>query len=115
MNSIGDDCNELKKQYDACFNNWFSERFLKGETDDSVCAPIFKVYQECVKVSSSMKNPLWPHADNIITPTQRAMREQKIELREIETDYTTASEFDNNNNSSTTGNSGKSQGSQNKS
>ncbi|XP_030563891.1 TP53-regulated inhibitor of apoptosis 1-like [Drosophila novamexicana] len=76
MNSIGDDCNELKKQYDACFNNWFSERFLKGETDDSVCAPIFKVYQECVK---------------------RAMREQKIELREIETDYSTGTEYDNNN------------------
>ncbi|EDW61054.2 TP53-regulated inhibitor of apoptosis 1 [Drosophila virilis] len=79
MNSIGDDCNELKKQYDACFNNWFSERFLKGETDDSVCAPIFKVYQECVK---------------------RAMREQKIELREIETDYSTGTEYDNNNTAS---------------
>lgn len=51
MNSIGEDCNELKKQYDACFNNWFSERFLKGDTDDSACAPIFKVYQECVKVN----------------------------------------------------------------
>ncbi|KAH8299883.1 hypothetical protein KR044_007277 [Drosophila immigrans] len=76
MNSIGDDCNELKKQYDACFNNWFSERFLKGQTDDSACAPIFKVYQECVK---------------------RAMREQKIELREVETDYTTTTDYDNNN------------------
>lgn len=43
---------------------------------------------------------------------QRAMREQKIELREIESDYTTASEFDNN---SATGSSGKPQGSQNKS
>ncbi|KAH8277917.1 hypothetical protein KR018_010339 [Drosophila ironensis] len=74
MNSIGEDCNELKKQYDACFNSWFSERFLKGQTDDSACAPIFRIYQECVK---------------------RAMREQKIELREIETDYTTASEYEN--------------------
>ena len=50
MNSIGDDCLELKKQYDACFNVWFSEKFLKGGTDDSMCAPIFKIYQECVKV-----------------------------------------------------------------
>ncbi|XP_034654257.1 TP53-regulated inhibitor of apoptosis 1-like isoform X2 [Drosophila subobscura] len=52
MNSIGEDCNELKKQYDACFNGWFSERFLKGHTDESACAPIFRVYQDCVKVGT---------------------------------------------------------------
>jgi len=40
MSSVGEDCNELKQQYDACFNSWFSERFLKGQTDDSACAPI---------------------------------------------------------------------------
>lgn len=51
MNSIGEECTELKKKYDDCFNNWFSERFLKGDHDDSVCSSIFKVYQECVKVS----------------------------------------------------------------
>ena len=50
MNSLGDDCNELKRKYDECFNLWFSDRFLKGDNDDSMCAPIFKVYQECVKV-----------------------------------------------------------------
>ncbi|XP_068144629.1 TP53-regulated inhibitor of apoptosis 1-like [Drosophila tropicalis] len=87
MNSIGEDCNDLKKQYDACFNSWFSGSFLKGQTDDSACAPIFKIYQECVK---------------------RAMREQKIELREIETDYTTGGEYDNNNSSSSSTGSNKS-------
>lgn len=50
MNSIGEECTELKKKYDDCFNTWFSERFLKGDHDDSVCSSIFKVYQECVKV-----------------------------------------------------------------
>ncbi|XP_011180179.1 TP53-regulated inhibitor of apoptosis 1-like [Zeugodacus cucurbitae] len=68
MNSLGDDCTELKKQYDACFNSWFSEHFLKGRHDDSLCAPIFKIYQDCVK---------------------RAMREQKIELREIDSEINT--------------------------
>ncbi|KAI8123612.1 hypothetical protein FF38_09771 [Lucilia cuprina] len=72
MNSLGDDCNELKRKYDECFNLWFSERFLKGDNDDSMCAPIFKVYQECVK---------------------KAMQEQKIELREIEADYSTGAEY----------------------
>jgi TRIAP1/MDM35 family protein len=72
MNSIGENCNELKTKYDACFNQWFSEKFLKGKTgelkssktyllrierkklliiDDSVCKPLFKVYQECLNVS----------------------------------------------------------------
>lgn len=51
MNSIGEECTELKKKYDDCFNSWFSERFLKGDTDDSMCAGIFKVYQDCVKVN----------------------------------------------------------------
>ena len=52
MNSIGEACNDLKRDYDACFNTWFSEYFLKGHTNDSMCAPLFKVYQECVKVSA---------------------------------------------------------------
>ena len=50
MNSVGEECQELKQSYDACFNVWFSEKFLRGETKDE-CAPMFKVYQECVKVN----------------------------------------------------------------
>lgn len=55
MDSIGSECNELKNKYDQCFNQWFSERFLKGDTDDSVCSPVFKVYQQCVKVRKIIK------------------------------------------------------------
>jgi TRIAP1/MDM35 family protein len=57
MNSIGENCNELKKQYDHCFLTWFSERFLKGDANDEICAPYFKVYQQCVKV--------YPYCDNL--------------------------------------------------
>lgn len=49
MNSLGADCNELKKSYDSCFNVWFAEKFLKGDRSDDMCKPIFLVYQECVK------------------------------------------------------------------
>lgn len=52
MNSIGENCNELKSKYDACFNAWFSEKFLKGHTDDAVCKPLFLSYQKCVQVNS---------------------------------------------------------------
>ncbi|XP_076272910.1 TP53-regulated inhibitor of apoptosis 1-like [Rhynchophorus ferrugineus] len=56
MNSIGEACNDLKKEYDDCFNSWFSEHFLKGRTNDSVCAPLFKVYQHCVKKAMKEHN-----------------------------------------------------------
>ncbi|XP_056636440.1 TP53-regulated inhibitor of apoptosis 1-like [Diorhabda carinulata] len=65
MNSIGEACNDLKKEYDACFNTWFSEHFLRGSTNDSMCAPLFKVYQQCVK---------------------KAMKDQKIDLQEVSAD-----------------------------
>ncbi|KAK4872891.1 hypothetical protein RN001_014920 [Aquatica leii] len=65
MNSIGEQCKKFKDDYDACFNAWFSDKFLKGETNNSLCEPLFKVYQECVK---------------------KVMKEQNIELQEIEKD-----------------------------
>ncbi|XP_072391956.1 TP53-regulated inhibitor of apoptosis 1-like [Diabrotica undecimpunctata] len=65
MNSIGEACNDLKKEYDACFNSWFSDHFLRGSNNDSMCAPLFKVYQQCVK---------------------KAMKDQKIDLQEVSAD-----------------------------
>ena len=52
MNSIGKECNELKAKYDECFQVWFSEKFLKGDTNEDMCKPIFGVYKECVRVSN---------------------------------------------------------------
>ncbi len=55
MNSIGKECNELKAKYDECFQVWFSEKFLKGDTNEDMCKPIFGVYKECVRVSQIRK------------------------------------------------------------
>jgi len=52
MNSLGRECNELKGKYDACFNVWFSEKFLKGDTNDDMCKPLFIVYRDCVRVKT---------------------------------------------------------------
>ncbi|XP_041348785.1 TP53-regulated inhibitor of apoptosis 1-like [Gigantopelta aegis] len=62
MNSVGEECQDLKHKYDECFNKWFSEKFLKGSKEDT-CAPLFKVYQKCVK---------------------KAIQEKKFDLYEIE-------------------------------
>ena len=48
MNSISKDCQELKEKYDACFNDWFRDRFLKGLSGDP-CSELFTSYQACVK------------------------------------------------------------------
>jgi len=74
MQSIGPECNELKKTYDACFNQWFSENFLKGDTNDA-CAPIFKVYQECVKKVLREKGMQLPDMDEEILST---LKEKKV-------------------------------------
>lgn len=43
-------CRNLKEEYDACFNYWFAEKFLKGDHNDSMCAQLLKTYTECVQV-----------------------------------------------------------------
>jgi len=34
MNSLSNKCQEAKEKYDQCFNNWFAERYLKGNKID---------------------------------------------------------------------------------
>ncbi|KAJ6659041.1 hypothetical protein lerEdw1_019343 [Lerista edwardsae] len=54
MNSVGEACTELKREYDQCFNRWFAEKFLKGEgggAGGDPCLQLFKRYQLCVQAS----------------------------------------------------------------
>jgi TRIAP1/MDM35 family protein len=50
MDSIGKECTPLKHEYDACFNKWYSERFLKGDVTPE-CDALFTTYKACVTVS----------------------------------------------------------------
>ena len=52
MNSIGPECNDLKKEYDACFNVWYSESYLKGDHKSDPCSELLKSYRTCVLVKS---------------------------------------------------------------
>jgi TRIAP1/MDM35 family protein len=47
MSSINKECNNLKQKYDACFNEWYTEKYLKGHITEP-CVELFKVYKECV-------------------------------------------------------------------
>ncbi|CAF0710925.1 unnamed protein product [Brachionus calyciflorus] len=60
MNSLSKKCQEAKEQYDACFNKWFSEKYLKGNVDDKECEQLFKIYQKCIKEAvTEHKIELW--------------------------------------------------------
>ncbi|ODM98092.1 TP53-regulated inhibitor of apoptosis 1-B [Orchesella cincta] len=56
MNSIADECNDLKKAYDDCFNAWFSEKFLKGDRNLSKCDALLHLYTGCVKNAMKAKS-----------------------------------------------------------
>lgn len=49
MNSVGEACTELKREYDQCFNRWFAEKFLKGDRSGDPCTESFRKYQHCVQ------------------------------------------------------------------
>ena len=59
MDSIGKECNPLKHEYDACFNKWYAEKFLKGQwtaADGEPCAELFHKYRGCVMKTLKEKN-----------------------------------------------------------
>jgi len=48
MESLGRECTELKRKYDACFNTWYSEKFLKGDIQPE-CEDLFEEYRACIQ------------------------------------------------------------------
>jgi TRIAP1/MDM35 family protein len=59
MNSFAPECTKAKKEYDNCFNNWYSEKFLKGESMENECADLWHEYEDCVKVSREREKAAW--------------------------------------------------------
>ncbi|XP_068220932.1 TP53-regulated inhibitor of apoptosis 1-like isoform X2 [Palaemon carinicauda] len=71
MNSVGEECSDLKHSYDKCFNKWFAEKFLKGLSSEDDCKNIFTSYQSCVK---------------------KVLKSQNINIAEVEKDVLGTSE-----------------------
>ncbi len=59
MSSISPSCQTLKDEYDACFNSWFTEHYLKGDTTADMCTNLFKKYQVCIKVRKNYLNNIY--------------------------------------------------------
>ncbi|TPX64120.1 hypothetical protein SpCBS45565_g06085 [Spizellomyces sp. 'palustris'] len=65
MTSISPDCNDLKKQYDDCFNKWYANKFLQGDTTPE-CEDLFKLYRACIWRAIKEKN-----LDQLISDAQK--------------------------------------------
>uniref|UniRef100_A0A915J4V5 Neurotransmitter-gated ion-channel ligand-binding domain-containing protein n=1 Tax=Romanomermis culicivorax TaxID=13658 RepID=A0A915J4V5_ROMCU len=67
MSSISPQCNEMKHQYDDCFHEWFTDKFLTGQakSDDDPCEKLLQVYKDCV---------------------HKALKEHKINMESVEKD-----------------------------
>lgn len=46
--SFAPECTELKHKYDHCFNQWYSEKFLKGKGIHNECEDFWEDYNECI-------------------------------------------------------------------
>ncbi|XP_031831387.1 TP53-regulated inhibitor of apoptosis 1 isoform X1 [Nomia melanderi] len=69
MNSIAESCNQVKKEYDNCFKLWFSQKFMKGDFDDSMCSNYFKQYNQCLQQAMKDQNINLDDVD--VTPLKR--------------------------------------------
>ncbi|KAL1973140.1 hypothetical protein VTN31DRAFT_6682 [Thermomyces dupontii] len=45
--SLAPECNNIKEKYDTCFLKWYSEKYLRGITDDE-CGALFTEYNKCL-------------------------------------------------------------------
>jgi TRIAP1/MDM35 family protein len=50
MESIDPECSKLKQKYEACFYQWYSERYLTGTSREDECHPLFLEYRKCLEV-----------------------------------------------------------------
>jgi TRIAP1/MDM35 family protein len=84
MQSIGEQCTELKKRYEECFHVWYSEKFLKGigTHEEDPCKNLLREYQVCILDTLKQKNltgPLKEHGHDIDLMAESLKRQEKKE------------------------------------
>eukprot|EP00049_Salpingoeca_infusionum_P001248 m.46683 g.46683 ORF g.46683 m.46683 type:complete len:120 (-) comp10933_c0_seq5:157-516(-) len=52
MPSVAEECTQAKHEYERCFNQWYTNEFIKGSKKDP-CSHLLKAYNKCLKVSHS--------------------------------------------------------------
>ncbi|ODQ78953.1 hypothetical protein BABINDRAFT_146122 [Babjeviella inositovora NRRL Y-12698] len=49
--SFAPECDEKKATYDACFNSWYTEKFLAGKSITNECEELWHEYKECIDIA----------------------------------------------------------------
>lgn len=49
--SFAEECTPLKKEYDTCFNDWYLNKFLKGQSLHNECEDLWNNYITCVNTA----------------------------------------------------------------
>ncbi|EPY49463.1 distribution and morphology protein Mdm35 [Schizosaccharomyces cryophilus OY26] len=46
--SFSEECTPAKQKYDTCFNDWYVNKFLKGDIRNRDCDDLFLEYKQCL-------------------------------------------------------------------
>ncbi|VVT47482.1 uncharacterized protein SAPINGB_P001733 [Magnusiomyces paraingens] len=53
--SFAPECTDAKKAYDNCFNEWYSEKFLKAKSVTNECEDTWREYESCIHTALEKK------------------------------------------------------------
>lgn len=73
--SFAPECTEGKNKYDECFNEWYTEKFLKGKSIQNECTELWDDYITCVNAALA-KQKVKPMLD-------KAREDQPFTLEEM--------------------------------
>lgn len=71
----GPECTKLKKEYDECFNDWYTNGFLNAKSNTNECEDLFIDYKECVMKALKQKE--------ILPLLEQARKESPFEAGEL--------------------------------
>ena len=72
------ECDAVKSRYHECFIDWYTIRFLSGDTSPSPCEKDLAAYTRCVEAMVKTKDLAGPLAEATARDRAARMREQEV-------------------------------------
>ena len=76
MESLAKNCTSLKQEYDECFQDWYSNKFLNGITEND-CKEKFEKYNNCLIVNLKIYNQHELKQRNLLETLQNIKNDNK--------------------------------------
>lgn len=81
--SFAPECTPAKKEYDDCFNKWYTKKFLKGKSIENECTEFWDNYIECININLA-KQGIKPMLDKAREDQPFSHEEMQESLKESE-------------------------------